>query len=227
MLDVGANIGTFTLPLLAAGVNVVSFEASPQNAALLSASAEALRTSLGRARSGRSIIVGGKALASSSTPRTVCITAKETAFSNRGGVINNHGALRVELSEAPSSRSSRRCLVRVPTTTVAAELEAHLGRSARVLAAKVDVEGAEREVMGGWGGRPLPRLLYLESANDTWVRQLVSKHGYAVAARRDGCDTNWKLVRRMSRGDDASNDNVNEPWRGWLVRRMAMATGTK
>lgn len=43
IFDVGANIGTFTLPLLAAGVNVASFEADPSNLALLRSSIAAQR----------------------------------------------------------------------------------------------------------------------------------------------------------------------------------------
>jgi len=141
--DVGMNIGTVTLPLIASGFNVISFEAFEANAAMVQASLRHLHTNhTSSSRAGKSIIVN-KAVTSPGGPSSLCL---ELATGNQGGI-----------------RVSSTCSISVPTTTIDNEL-----REAGVdpFAMKMDIEGHEHHALAGADGlfstKP-PRLVFLEA----------------------------------------------------------------
>ena len=191
VVDAGANIGTFSLPLIAAGVNVLAFEASSRNAELLRASIAALRRSRGEQRGaaalGRSIVVGGVALHGRGNG-TVCLVRPVS------GVSNNQGAL-----HADRCRSSH-VVERLRTTTVDLELASLFGGETPPLAAlKVDVEGGEAEVLAGGRGRLIPALrasgavVHIESKDVPLLVRLGRALG-ADPVDSGGCDNNWRFV---------------------------------
>ena len=167
LLDVGANIGTFTLPLLAAGFNVMAFEAFAPNFALLQASVEVL--SANRAQfplQGRAILVN-KALTAPRAPKTLCMT--------RGGADTNQGHTRIDASAA--------CDERVATSTLDEEVRAHLP-SARVEGLKMDIEGHEHLALQGaarllGGSHHRPSRIFVEAVeNRDQVHRLLSNHSF-------------------------------------------------
>ena len=233
VLDVGANIGTFTLPLLAAGVNVASFEADASNLRLLRGSVAAQRKLHAADRLGASIVVAGAL--SDTVGDELCLG---TVAAKHGNEVNS-GSVRVE---APGQVN---CRQRTRTTTLDAALQTILEyqrstlmpseepggrrravagssaeRSLRVVAMKMDVQGYESHVMGG-GARLLrespPETIFIESKNTTLIASLVDA-GYVQCGKfKDGCDYNVRLerVRRSAAATDtsASNPIVHDPLR--------------
>ena len=168
LVDVGGNIGTFTLPLLAAGCNVITFEAFPANAAMLRASGGALLKVMGRSATSSSsssssstaaaaaASVGqwrmvAKAVTRPGSPPTLCMAAPPAnATHNMGGISlvadgeTKHDASGGEQWCPPTAR--------VPATTLDAELGAAglgSGFGFALPAMKLDVEGHEHHVLSG------------------------------------------------------------------------------
>lgn len=209
VLDIGANIGTFTLPLVAAGVNVLAFEADPLNAALLNGSLAAQRHMHAQASVpppplGEVRLVSG-ALAATAGGQ-LCIRRESE---------RNSGSSRLDFAGAATSSSSADgpCRHVVRTITLDQAVEAELGMSlgpvgarqgsraadgAAIVAAKIDVQGAEAHVLAG-ATRLLrespPHTVYMETKNRTLLAALTSSLGYSQrSGRKDGCDDNVRLV---------------------------------
>ena len=221
VLDVGANIGTFTLPLLAAGVNVVSFEADPHNVALLRGSIEAQRSDRVRAAAavaaaaaepaaqqaqaqppppplpplGQSLVVSGAL--SDVQGRSLCLMRHK----------GNSGAAQTRAATAA-------CEKLVTTTTLddslvragllraraPSSLSSGAGAAAAlpaIVAMKCDVQGWEANVFAG-AARTLadnaPTRIYVETANTSLLGRLEDAHGFKLLRRKDGCDQNAELV---------------------------------
>lgn len=223
VLDAGANLGTFTLPLVAAGVNVLAFEADPANVALLRGSLAAQKalheqgptTSTTSTPLGRAILVPG-ALGSVSG-HTVCV---------QRGEQNNSGSSMVRApvpaagggaqpGGAGASERSQPCAPRrlLRTHTLDGELDrlmsdgqldvqgAEGAKRRRVVfaALKMDVQGYEAEVLGGaptmLRERP-PKAIFIETRNRSLLSKLIHAHGYhrkGNPAGRDGCEYNARL----------------------------------
>lgn len=101
VLDVGANIGTFTLPLLEAGVNVLSFEADADNAALLRGSVEAQRRMRG-VREGQLVPTGAQVAAAPPLPLGASVIVEGVLAATAGNEVclgraeaANSGSVRV------------------------------------------------------------------------------------------------------------------------------------
>jgi FkbM family methyltransferase len=132
IVDVGTNIGTFTLPLLAAGFNVLSFEAFAPNAALVAASIQKLAAT---GTAGRSILVS-KAVTTPDGPKALCM--------HNSADGRNFGGASVD--SAASSRDDT-CSDLTRTTTIDTEIAAHaLGN---VVGMKMDIEGHEHFALQG------------------------------------------------------------------------------
>ena len=192
VLDLGANIGTFTLPLLAAGVNVMSFEALPENAEMLSASVAALRHRDGQ-KIGKSIVVGGTALDGRGNG-SVCFEPRRSQFSNRNAsAIDNRGGLGIAFGSDTTACSWRA----VPTTTLDKELQRHFADRPPVIAAlKIDVEGSEAGVFAGAESvlrqmRESGATIHIESRDRNVVRDLRTEFGSVEST--GGCDSNWRV----------------------------------
>jgi FkbM family methyltransferase len=142
VLDIGSNIGTFTLPLLAAGVNVVSIEADADNLALLNGSLSAQRR-LAASNSqtlGTSVLVGGALAATEGME--LCM--ERASKHNSGSVqFRDAGLAKMEGAASPTG-----CSRLVRTTTLDAALERTAGLQlggpdgAVFIAMKMDVQGA-------------------------------------------------------------------------------------
>lgn len=205
VFDVGANLGTFTLPLLAAGVNVASFEADPNNAAQLRGSIAAQRELAAPNADllGASYVVEG--VLSESIGQEVCLGAEQAT---------NFGSVRV-LTGAGSSACAAQ---RVRTTTLDVTIDALRafqnsqltmpavppGRPLRIVAMKCDVQGYEAFVFGG-ASRLLresaPDTIFVETTNQSLLGALSHSYGYVQRGKyKDGCDANVRLERQHFAG---------------------------
>lgn len=161
ILDIGSNIGSFTLPLLAAGRNVVAVEATPTNEKMLRASYRQLRrlSTKGTARKIGRLFLINKAVTAPGMPASVCM-----GHQRKKGVgylvEDNQGNMQVK---APGSDL---CHVHVNASTIDDELHvweqslfrrqpglasttAWTPRVAQFAAVKVDIEGHEAEMIKG------------------------------------------------------------------------------
>ena len=170
VLDVGSNIGTFTIPLIAAGVNVIAVEADADNIALLQGSLAAQRRMHAAATAaaavsgatpppplGASRLVG-HALASQAG-LTLCMERKEhlnsgsvqfRALPGGGGGASSRASSRGPSGGAAGAGSAAggcNRLVRTSTLDLAVVSTAglNLGGSdgVRFVAMKIDVQGSE------------------------------------------------------------------------------------
>lgn len=193
LVDVGGNIGTFTLPLLAAGCNVVSFEAFPPNAGMLRASAGALLKAPARAAPSPSAgqwRMVEKALTRPGAPPTLCMAAPppNATQSNMGGIsLMADGQVS---TAAAGGEPWCPPTARVPTTTLDDELSAIFDSSWPALPAmKLDVEGHEHYVLRGahktFATRS-PLTVFVEargSANRAEVFSFLLNRSYTTAWR--------------------------------------------
>lgn len=199
LVDVGGNIGTFTLPLLAAGCNVVSFEAFPPNADMLRASAGALLKAPGRAMPSPSPTSAStssrgqwkfvaKAVSRPGAPPTLCMAAPPAnSTQNMGGIALVGGGASSATSggEPPCPLTAR-----VPATTLDDELGAFFdssGSGVVLPAMKLDVEGHESQVLRGahqtFATRP-PRTIFVEARgviNRQEIFAFLRNHSYSFA----------------------------------------------
>ena len=203
VLDVGSNIGTFTLPLLAAGVNVISIEADVDNLALLNGSLFAQRrlAAAGRSALGSSVLVRG-ALADTEGLQ-LCM---ERASKLNSGSVQFRDAGLAKMSGGTSGRgggASSSCSRLVRTTTLDSAIERAAGLrlggadGTVFVAMKMDVQGAEASVMAG-ASRLLslspPSKMFIETQNRSLLNGLIHTHGYAMKSRsKEGCDYNFRL----------------------------------
>ena len=180
--DVGMNIGTVTLPLLAAGFNVISFEAFGPNANMVEATLRA-RPPASIATSGQSIIVR-KAVSEPGAPPDLCLEL--APGSNLGGV-------KVNVSAQPTMGGTQPCSLSVPTTTLDAEIRRHLGHrgaAARVSAVKMDIEGHEHIALkgatrlfkgNGTHSRPPSRVFVEAIKNYREIDAFMKEHEFACS----------------------------------------------
>jgi len=201
VLDVGASIGTFTLPLVAAGVNVVAFEADPDNVALLNGSLVAQRHLAAAGLTGT--------VDSARLGRVHLIAA--TLSASGGPLCTRQSGLNMGPAECR--------MVRTKTLdgTLFTELGLPLGggeHGAILVAAKIDVQGTEAQIFAG-AKRLLktspPARMYIETSNTSLVHWLRREHGYLHrSVHKDGCDYNVHL-RLQSGGSAVSMEDVKSP----------------
>ena len=170
IMDVGTNIGTVSLPLLAAGRNVLSFEAFGPNAAMFNASvAELVSAHSGEATEplGASALVR-KAVTTPGGPSQVCMSSNPA---NAGGA----SVAKTNVTDA--------CSDAVPTTTIDAEL-ALRGLGTLIRAAKMDIEGHEHLALQGAerlfsAAGPPPSIFFVEAIrNRPAVSSFLSSRGF-------------------------------------------------
>ena len=139
IIDVGAHLGTFSLPAAAAGANVIAIEASSTNAALLALAARANR--FHNLKVVRAVAAGG--------PGT-------TPFVALGPY--GHVASAAELAGSDGTQKS------VPTVALDDLVAAQEWSSADLV--KIDVEGSELDVLGGMTSlldRPTSPVIFIEA----------------------------------------------------------------
>ena len=171
--DVGANIGSVTLPLAALGRNVLAFEAYPPNAALLNASLIALthRTAAG----GYSRLIHA-ALTAPGAPTVLCM--REPDPSNQGSVLVSRTAAACDDRARVRALTMDAALAEVFPTALLSQ-----SPLPRVSALKIDVEGHEVAVLSGAGqlfNASPPRALVIEARRKSarWVKTFASTRGY-------------------------------------------------
>ena len=170
IMDVGTNIGTISLPLLAAGFNVLSFEAFGPNAAMFNASVgELVRAQGGEATKplGISALVR-KAVTTPGGPSHVCMSSNPA---NAGG------------ASVAKTNATKACSDAVPTTTIDYEI-ALRGLGTPIRAAKMDIEGHEHLALQGAErlfseAGPPPSIFFVEAIrNRPAVSGFLSSRGF-------------------------------------------------
>ena len=234
VLDIGANIGTFTLPLAAAGINVVAFEADPDNVALLNGSLAALRhmdaadidaappaRAAAKLQAGAGRFTPTDVLGWRKRPPLGTVKLVSGALSaSSGGQIcmeretgRNAGSVH---AVATSSAAPCKRLVRTTSLDDALALETGLrlggADGAVLIAVKMDVQGAEAHVFAGATNllrAAPPRKLYIETNNRTLLERLSRHHGYTQkGAFKDGCDYNVRLEHHSGTAGAAGASEV-------------------
>jgi len=161
MMDIGANIGIFSLAAATAGADTLSFEPMLFNSELLAASAGTF------AESGRGTVNLFKtALSSEAEPgSTVCIVRNGAPHKKKVGVNQGNGVVNTNTSSCDLGWESSE---RVPLNTVDKVLEeAFEGKDPPCVSAmKIDVEGFETRAIKGaarfMGGKCPPCHIQLE-----------------------------------------------------------------
>lgn len=169
----GGNIGIYTLLTANKGAEVVTFEPWLENAATIERN---LRRNELKAR------VVPKALFDENSPREFTLDERETPGSGRGSLLDGwqNGESRTVECVRGDTEVSRNCLPR-PTVV------------------KIDVEGAELEVLKGLGDLlDDVRMVYCElhGVNDQAVRDLLQANGFEIEADLE--DTRCGIVRARS-----------------------------
>lgn len=168
--DVGGNIGLYTLLAAESGAEVVVFEPWLENAATIERN---LR------RNDLSAHVIPKALASKSGPREFTLDERETPGSGRGSLIDEWQDGRTQMVECIRGDEAIEC-DELPTPSIA----------------KIDVEGAELEVLEGLGNLLDDiRVLYCElhGIDDSAVREFLRSNEFEIEA--DTEDTGCGILR--------------------------------
>lgn len=166
--DVGANIGSVTLPLVALGRNVVSFEAYPPNAALLNASLHALAN--------RSHRLVHAALSAPGAAAELCMQERDRT---------NQGSVRVSRADVACDDKARVRAVTMDAALAEAFGTASPAQWPRATALKIDVEGHEVAVLSGAqqllnASPPHALLVELRHSSARWVRAFASARGYRL-----------------------------------------------
>jgi len=172
-MDIGANIGTFSLPLLAAGYPGLLVEASPRNAWRLRAGVCAL----GPLASAAATVVAPVALGNGSAA-TACMRAAKAANAGTMSVVARHKGL-CDGNEVPAAQLDDLVFAGKDAPPSCASL----------VALKIDVEQYELEVFQG-AARVLrhcrPRHIFIEGGVQApAVKLLMSTYGYRLAGAYD------------------------------------------
>lgn len=244
VLDIGANIGTFTLPLLAAGINVLSVEADADNLSLLNGSLAAQRHMRpgpiegpkGATPLGTSVLVGA-ALAATAGEQ-ICMGRAQRANSGSVTQLANQTGCQPRVFRAGAWQHQR-----LVHTTTLDEAIAGLERTAGLaqggavfVAMKIDVQGSEAAVLAGATrllDRRAPPKVYIETQNSTLLDGLVRDHGYKQLNRVDtrrgrshaGCDFNVRLERESRQADGVSGGAASDGSRRGAAGRKSTAHG--
>ena len=200
VLDIGGNIGTFTLPLLAAGRNVVAVEAFPGNHRLLRASYNKL---LGDGNTngtlGRLHLID-QVVTAPGMPATVCIGHQHKKGKAELPVVkDNQGNMQVKAVSGQELCSSEV----IKAGTIDEKLKTwkrSLRRPSRFAAVKVDIEGHEPQMIKGATKlfcRYRPPLVFFEGRLGTggWLDRFANDFGYSLNATWSfSSDLNTKLA---------------------------------
>ena len=182
-MDIGANIGTFSLPLLAAGYPGMLFEASPHNAWRLRASVCAI----GPLANAAATIVAPVALGNGSAG-TACMREAKTA---------NAGAMSVATTKSGQCDGYEVPSAQLDNVFFSGK-EDGMATCANLVALKIDVESHELEVFRG-ADRVLrqcrPRHIFIEGGRKTAaVKLLIHTYGYRIRGTYErGHDTHLVL----------------------------------
>ena len=188
-VDLGANIGTFSLPLLSAGFHGLLFEAMPANAWLLHASVCALGASA-------SAQVFAPIALSSHSNGSACMKIMKP--SNAGAV-----------AATPDDGAGCAMGDRVPVATLDSLVDCRRSGT-RVAAMKMDVEGSEVAVLQGAKAfirHCRPAAMFVE--DNTYYRQMnpgspdlmqmLAQIGYVVKERLTHADYHLEPVERATK----------------------------
>lgn len=164
--DIGGNVGLYSLLAAECDAEVVTFEPWLENAATIERNLH---------RNDLSARVIPKALASEGGPREFTLDERETPGSGRGSLLDDWQDGRTQIVECVRGDTAIE-RDELPTPTVA----------------KIDVEGAELEVLEGLGDRLTEiQLLYCElhGIDDSEVQTLLRAEGFEIEADTDetGC----------------------------------------
>jgi len=181
-MDIGANIGTFSLPLLAAGYSGLLVEASPRNAWRLRASICAL----GPIAHSHAVVVAPVALSSTSNGTACMKLAKSQNMGTMSVTVNESGYC--DGDEVPTAQLDDIVFGGTDATLC----------SSPVVALKIDVEQHEQEVFLG-ADRVLrhckPQHIFIEGGPGTpAVKLLMEKYKYTIVQTFErGRDTHLAL----------------------------------
>ena len=188
-VDLGANIGTFSLPLLSAGFHGLLFEAMPANAWLLHASVCALGASA-------SAQVFAPIALSSHSNGSACMQMAKPS---------NYGAV----AATPDDGAGCAMGDRVPVATLDSLVDCRRSGT-RVAAMKMDVEGSEVAVLQGAKAfirHCRPAAMFVE--DNTYYRQtspgspdlmqMLAQSGYVVKERLTHADYHLEPVERATK----------------------------
>mmetsp|Transcript_25015 Transcript_25015/g.48643 ORF Transcript_25015/g.48643 Transcript_25015/m.48643 type:complete len:428 (-) Transcript_25015:154-1437(-) len=173
MMDIGANIGTYTLSAAAAGIDTISFEPMKYNTEILAASVGTFKK-----RGGGTVNLFKTALATNATGETACVVRNGAPSKKKVGTNQGNGQIQNSTSCADGWESSEL----VPMNHIDGVLkEAFEGRPYPCVSSlKIDIEGFEEAAMRGANsimlGKCPPCHIQLE---------YVAEYAYA-AARRAG-----------------------------------------
>lgn len=173
--DIGGNVGIYTLLAAACDADVVTFEPWLENAATIERN---LRRNNLTAR------ISPKALAKESGPREFTLDERGTPGSGRGSLIDSWQDGQTQIVECVRGDVAiDRDGLPVPSIV------------------KIDVEGAELEVLEGFGDYLTDiELLYCElhGINDTEVRGLLQDSGFEIEADTDETECGVLRARNTS-----------------------------
>jgi len=190
-MDIGANIGTFSLPLLAAGYPGMLFEASPPNAYRLRASVCAIAPLLHAAAT----VVAPMAL-SNGNAATACMRAAKPANMGSMAVAAMNSSGHCDGYEVPRAR--------LDDIVFSDEGTAPAYVCANLVALKIDVETHELEVFRG-ADRVLrqcrPLHIFIEGKPEVpAVKLLMRSYNYQLSERYDrGHDSHLVLRNHRTR----------------------------
>lgn len=173
--DVGGNIGIYTLIAAERGADVVTFEPWLENAATIERNLN---------KNDLSARVIPKALADKCEPRDFILDERETPGSGRGSLLNDWQDGRTKTVECVRGDVAiQRDGVRSPSVI------------------KIDVEGAELEVIRGLGDfLGDVRVIYCElhGINDDEVRKFIQEAGFEIVADLDETECGVLKARNNS-----------------------------
>lgn len=190
IMDAGANIGTVTMPLLAAGFNVMSFEAYPPNGEMIAASIKHLSASGVTGPDGRPIgksILVRKAVTTPTGPESLCMSSGDGNNAGAPTITQAVGktADSVAAGVAAASKGEVVCTQRVMATTIDQELKTSFPSGAEFAAMKMDIEGHEHYALAGaeewFESAAGPNLVFIEvrQVNEGMIiGGFLPKHGF-------------------------------------------------
>lgn len=182
LLDVGANIGFYSLLFAHAGWRTVAIEPMPRNLLALNVSLCLNPTLAQRVR------VVPVALSTPDNEGRICTVTANNKFHGNGGIGN--GVLKCDRApRLPCTSDQNEACERTHTRTLDSVLRALNLPSVDVV--KIDIEGHECAAIASNGSKTLfsrwqPRLIQWEGKRhdvDSCMRQLMHKHHYRIGTR--------------------------------------------